>query len=96
MRESSAPLRLCSLLFAAFVLCFCTALAPAQNLPTASKVASISAFGGFTRVNPDYGPYTNYGYFVGGDATRALRHFTPSIEVRYDSSTGTGVKETVE
>ena len=71
--------------------------------PTASKKFGLSAFGGVAAVSPSYQPSTeaggsnlNTGLTVGGDLTRGLRWFQPSIELRYDWSTGgTAIEKTV-
>lgn len=80
------------------------ALAPAVQAqfaaPTASKKFGLSAFGGVTAVSPSYQPDTdaggskiNTGLTVGGDLTRGLRWVQPSLELRYDWSTGSTVIE---
>ena len=68
--------------------------------PSASKRLGLSAFGGVAVVSPSYqsntdteGLNTNTGLTVGGDLTRGLRWVQPSLEVRYDWSTGNTVLE---
>ncbi len=71
--------------------------------PTASKKLGLSAFGGVAVVSPSYqtsteagGSNLNTGLTVGGDLTRGLRWFQPSIELRYDwSAGGTTIEKTV-
>ena len=65
----------------------------AQDVATAAKRVGVEGFAGFSRLAPDYGPYTDYGLLAGVDASHALRHFTPSVEFRYTRGTGSGVGE---
>jgi opacity protein-like surface antigen len=78
-------------------LCLLVALgaapAHAQQEGSASKSAEISAFGGYTNINSDYGSRNN-GITLGADYTRFF-HFpvAPSLEVRANHTTGTGLTE---
>jgi opacity protein-like surface antigen len=67
--------------------------ARAQQDSSASKSAEISAFGGYTNLNSDYGRRNN-GITLGADYTRFL-HFpiTPSFEVRANHTSGPGLTE---
>ena len=65
----------------------------AQAVPTASKTIGLAAFGAVARVSPDYGASQNYGFMLGGDVSRHLRLFDPSIEVRYTHAGGSVVGE---
>jgi hypothetical protein len=70
-----------------------TAIAYAQAGPGASKSGSISAFGGYSYANPDYGPANTSGATIGVDLTRHVHIISPSLEARGsrtqgDSSTG--------
>jgi Outer membrane protein beta-barrel domain len=65
----------------------------AQQLGSASKSAEISAFGGYTNINSDYGTRNN-GITIGADYTRFF-HFpvAPSFEVRANRTSGLGLTE---
>lgn len=67
--------------------------ARAQQDSSASKSAEISAFGGYTNINSDYGRRNN-GITLGADYTRFL-HFpiAPSFEVRANHTSGPGLTE---
>jgi opacity protein-like surface antigen len=66
--------------------------AGAQAVSTASKTIGLSVFGGASQVATDYN-HTNYGFTFGGDVTRPIRFFSPSLEVRYTHSSGDPVGE---
>jgi hypothetical protein len=70
------------------------ASASAQALPTASRSAAISVFGGYLGDLPDYGPYRNNGFSAGVDYTRFF-HFPiePSFELRANIADGKTVNE---
>lgn len=69
----------------------------AQAYTTASKANDISAFGGYSYANPDFGPTTgnhNSGGIAGVDFTQYLfRRVAPSLEARGTFSSGPYVKE---
>jgi len=54
----------------------------------------LSVFGAFSRLNPDYGPQTNYGYTFGADYTRHYRLLDPSLEGRVSHAGGQTVGQT--
>jgi hypothetical protein len=56
----------------------------AQEMPTESKSAELSAFGGFTATQPDISTYTDKGLTAGVAFTRFFQHLPvdPSIELR--------------
>ena len=68
-------------------------LACAQKEGTATKSAEISAFGGFTDIDSDYGT-RNRGFTLGADYTRFF-HFpvAPSFEVRANHTSGISLTE---
>ncbi|WP_263371724.1 hypothetical protein [Granulicella cerasi] len=68
----------------------------AQAVYTAEKGANIFVFGGYNYVKPDFGPdsYHNNGVMFGADYTRYFGwRIAPSIELRYQTSSGQVVKE---
>jgi hypothetical protein len=66
----------------------------AQSLPTASKSAEISAFGGYLASSPDYGPFIPKGIGAGVDFTVFPRFpVAPSLEFRVQDAFGTDVTE---
>jgi hypothetical protein len=67
--------------------------ARAQQVGSASRSAEISAFGGYTNINSDYGP-RNKGVTLGADYTRFF-HFpvAPSLEIRANRTTGAALTE---
>ncbi len=67
--------------------------AEAQSISTASKAIGLSAYGGVTRISPDYGDKADYGFFVGGDAVRHFRRFELGLDARYVYGTGPVVGE---
>jgi hypothetical protein len=68
----------------------------AQALPTATKSAEISAFGGYTASAPDFGPLTKTGFTMGADFTLFPHwHFDPSLEARYDFAHAPTISEHV-
>lgn len=74
------------------------ALAPASLWGQAAAVgvrkAEVSAFAAYTRVTPDYGPFINQGFTLGGDYTRPIHFFLqPSLEIRGTLSPGKTVGE---
>ena len=71
--------------------------ARAQALVTASKVAEITAFGGYTYTEPDYGPNSVKGFTLGSDFTIFRSWFVdPSLEVRFNHATGRPINFTGE
>jgi len=65
-----------------------------QALPTASKHAEISAFGGYMVAKTDYGPAAKKGIGAGVDFTVFPRFFVaPSLEVRGQEAVGPDVTE---
>ena len=92
MQASKSPRALITL--SLFVLAALSAApARAQRDSSASKSAEISAFGGFTNLNSDYGSRNN-GITLGADYTRFF-HFpvAPSFEVRANRTSGIGLTE---
>jgi Outer membrane protein beta-barrel domain len=68
--------------------------ARAQADPTATRTAALSAFGGYTNSNSDYGRYRNTGGTVGVDYTRYFRwRVIPSLEIRGNYTTGPDLKQ---
>jgi hypothetical protein len=67
----------------------------AQYDPTESRGAALSAFGGYTLVQPDYYDADNTGFAAGIAFTRFLDRFAlePSIALRATDSNGTAVRE---
>ena len=66
----------------------------AQALPTATKTAEISAFGGYTVTSPDYGPLTKTGFMFGSDFTLFPHwHVDPSIEARFSFAHAPAISE---
>lgn len=66
----------------------------AQATPVAVRKAEISAFAAFTRVTPDYGPFSNKGFTFGVDYLRPVRWFLkPSLEFRGTFTPGETVGE---
>jgi hypothetical protein len=67
----------------------------AQALPTASKTNSISAFGGYTYSNPEYGSYYDQGVTFGANFVQHLSRIPldPSFEARVNLTSGTDVNE---
>jgi hypothetical protein len=54
-------------------------------LPTATKAAEITAFGGYTVGDPDFGGFTKNGFTLGSDFTLFPHwHVDPSVEVRFN------------
>jgi opacity protein-like surface antigen len=78
---------------------FLLALAlPARSLgqaeSTAARGAGLSAFGGYLNGNPEYGPSRNSGEAFGANFIKYLPHaISPSIEGRYNRTSGTYVNE---
>jgi opacity protein-like surface antigen len=56
-----------------------------------TNVQPFSVFIAGTRLNPDYGSHTNYGFTVGADYTRHYRILDPSLEGRVSHAGGTNV-----
>jgi len=79
----------------AFLLAFAVpAISMAQASSTASRSAGISVFGGYINSNPEYGPDRNTGEALGANFIKYLPHaIAPSIEVRYNRTSGTDVNE---
>jgi len=68
--------------------------ARAQADATASRGASISAFGGYAYSAPDFGPKKNSGGVLGADYTRYFGwRIAPSFELRANYTTGQTVTE---
>ncbi len=66
----------------------------AQAVPTAGKTADISAFGGFTYANPNYGPDDIGGGMFGVDFTRYFHlPMQPSLEFRANFVSGSYVRQ---
>jgi opacity protein-like surface antigen len=66
----------------------------AQAASTASRGAGLSVFAGYINSNPEYGPKRNNGEAFGANFIKYLPHaITPSIEGRYNRTTGTDVNE---
>ena len=89
-KPRQAPLMLSLFLLAAFI----APAARAQKDGTVVKSAEISAFAGFTNIDPDYGISRNNGFTLGADYTRFL-HFpvAPSLEVRVNHTSGIAITE---
>ena len=68
--------------------------AGAQATYTADRINGFSVFGGVSYLNTDYGA-TDTGYLFGADFTHSigLRLITPSLEVRYNGSTGKAITQ---
>jgi len=69
--------------------------ARAQAIPTAEKANDISAFAGGSYSNPEYGTYYNTGFTFGANLVQhhLNRHLDPSIEARFNLTSGTDVNE---
>jgi len=78
----------------AFLVAASAPIASAQATYSADRVDGISAFGGYSFLNTDYG-VNDRGYMVGGDLTHSagLRFIVPSLEIRYMGSTGKTITE---
>jgi opacity protein-like surface antigen len=74
-------------------LLFLSSLLHAQNIPAAKQSLDIQAYGGYTFLSPDYGPYNDHGFLVGGDVGRPFRAVMGSIDARYTYGMGQGVSE---
>lgn len=80
---------------AAGLLCTHFNQASAQASYAATRAGGhVSVFGAGSRLNPDYGPQTNYGYTFGADYTRHYRLLNPSLEFRVNHAGGDTVGET--
>ena len=77
-----------------FVFGGLTSDARAQATYTADRINGFSAFGGVSYLNTDYGA-TDTGYLFGADFTHSVgvRYIVPSLEVRYNGSTGPAITE---
>jgi len=83
------PIRIDLLLLLALTFLGTGTLARAQADATASRIAEVSAFVGFTHSNPDYGSARNSGFTAGADYTRFFHwRIVPSFEVRANYTTG--------
>lgn len=65
--------------------------AHAQASFAGTRVQPFSVFIAGTRLNPDYGSHTNYGFTVGADYTRHYRILNPSLEGRISHAGGENV-----
>lgn len=66
----------------------------AQALPTATKTAEISAFGGYTAASPDFDKFAKTGFTFGADFTLFPHwHVDPSVEARYSFAHSSGISE---
>ena len=67
----------------------------AQSLPTATRGAEITAFGGYSpSTTVDFGPSTRSGFLAGADYTLLPPlHFDPSVEARFTEAHATGISE---
>ena len=74
--------------FLAACLCGSARQASAQAAYAATHVQNFSVFAEGSRLSPDYGPQTNYGYTVGADYTRHYHILNPSIEGRITHAGG--------
>jgi hypothetical protein len=64
-----------------------------QSLPPRTRAAELTAFGMFTSLTPDYGPYVNPGFTIGGSFTKLMKFTSISLEGRYKNAPGVGVGE---
>ncbi len=78
----------------AIVTVLAAPVAQGQATYTADRTNGFSVFGGFSKLNTDYGQ-TDNGYFFGGDFTHSIRYrrILPSLEARYTGSTGPVITE---
>jgi hypothetical protein len=68
--------------------------ARAQSDATATRTTALSAFGGYTNSDSDYGEKRNSGGTVGVDFTRYFRwRVVPSFEIRGNYTTGPDLKQ---
>ena len=66
----------------------------AQALPTATKAAEISVFGGYTPTAPDFGRFTFNSFTTGADFTLFPHWFVdPSVEARFNYAHASTVSE---
>ena len=72
-----------------------SSFARAQALPTATKGAEVSVFGGYTGSATDYGSAAKAGFLTGAHYTVFPRHWfvDPSVEFRFDYAHAAGVSE---
>lgn len=68
--------------------------ASGQATYTADRTNGFSVFGGFSKLDTDYGA-TDNGYVFGGDFSHSIRFraILPSLELRYTGSTGPGITQ---
>jgi hypothetical protein len=64
-----------------------------QSLPARTRSAEFTAFGMFTSLDPDYGPYVNPGFTVGADFTKLMKFTSISLEARFKNAPGVEVGE---
>jgi len=68
--------------------------ARAQAVPTAAKANDLSVFAGGSYSNPEYGPFYDKGISFGANLVEHLnRHVDPSLEARFNLTSGTDVNE---
>ena len=67
-------------------------VARAQAVTSANRLYTVDTFAAFGKASTDFGPAGN-GFVVGGDITRHLRRFSPSLEVRYTRASNNAVTE---
>jgi hypothetical protein len=77
----------------ALLLTLASAPMRGQSLPARTRSAELTAFGMFTSLEPDYGPYVNPGFTVGGGFTKLMKFTSLSLEVRYKNAPGVEVGE---
>jgi opacity protein-like surface antigen len=67
----------------------------AQAITGASKAAEITAFGGFTHIDPDYGPTKDNGFTLGASYIFYPGYWpvAPAVELRYMSVSGSTANE---
>ena len=96
-RAALVSLPFCSRLIAiagAFCVLACASQSHAQASVTASRSLGLAAFAGATGVHPEFNRSpVNYGFLIGGDATRSFRLASPSLELRFNDASGATVSQ---
>jgi len=78
-------------LFSTLLFLFTPQNLKAQATPAAARKGEISVFGGYAKVWPDYGPFTNHGATFGVDYIHYTHWFVnPSVEFRVKVTSGGG------
>lgn len=90
-RSPAGAARLAGLLTSCLVAGAGASAAHAQASFAGTNVHPFSVFIAGTRLNPDYGSHTNYGFTVGADYTRHYRILDGSLEGRFSHAGGTNV-----